>query len=300
MSAQFFGKFKAILADLTTVKGNLDADISTRAPASTALDDTVWTDAKAGFLDAAISGIGGGGTKRAVRLDSGSSWTIPSDMNADKYVHVTIVGGGGGGGGSSSTIKGGSGGGGGETIYRLPMLLVGSSVSYSVGAGGAGGAAGNNDGVNGDDTTFNSVTAAGGLRGYANGGVGGDGGGHSRNYNDPGEGGDISAGHGKGLDGYTGSPVYFGGGGGGQGSESTSSNPAAGGNSFAIGGDASTDPEEGGGGGGSYGKGGNGGQGANPAVAGVDGGGGGGARDSLSEAGADGGDGFILIEYESE
>jgi len=38
-----------------TRAGYLDAAISTRAPASTALDNTVWTNTKAGYLDAAIS-----------------------------------------------------------------------------------------------------------------------------------------------------------------------------------------------------------------------------------------------------
>ena len=43
-------------ADVT----NLDATVSSRAPASTALSNTTWTDAKAGYLDAAISSISGG------------------------------------------------------------------------------------------------------------------------------------------------------------------------------------------------------------------------------------------------
>jgi len=49
----------AIRADYTTVRAakidNLDVVLSTRAPASTALDNTVWTNAKAAFIDAAIS-----------------------------------------------------------------------------------------------------------------------------------------------------------------------------------------------------------------------------------------------------
>lgn len=36
---------------------NLDAAISTRAPASTAMSNATWSDAKAGFIDMAISGV---------------------------------------------------------------------------------------------------------------------------------------------------------------------------------------------------------------------------------------------------
>lgn len=37
------------------LQSRVDVDVSTRAPASTALDNTVWTNAKAAFIDAAIS-----------------------------------------------------------------------------------------------------------------------------------------------------------------------------------------------------------------------------------------------------
>lgn len=51
MSGYFFGRMKAIL-------DQVDVLTSTRAPASTALTDATWTDAKAAFLDKKISEAG--------------------------------------------------------------------------------------------------------------------------------------------------------------------------------------------------------------------------------------------------
>jgi len=45
----------SIAAIKTTVDANLDATVSSRAPAATALSNVIWTDAKAGYLDSAIS-----------------------------------------------------------------------------------------------------------------------------------------------------------------------------------------------------------------------------------------------------
>lgn len=58
------GKTKAIYDYLTTYLSstrcakidNLDAAVTTRAAASTALSNAMWTDAKAGYLDGALSG----------------------------------------------------------------------------------------------------------------------------------------------------------------------------------------------------------------------------------------------------
>lgn len=53
------GKLKQLLdripATATTLLNRLDATISSRAPASTALLRSIWTDAKAAFLDVSIS-----------------------------------------------------------------------------------------------------------------------------------------------------------------------------------------------------------------------------------------------------
>jgi hypothetical protein len=52
-------KLKSLLNTLTSARAanfaNLDAAISSRAPATTALSSSVWTNPKAGYLDAALS-----------------------------------------------------------------------------------------------------------------------------------------------------------------------------------------------------------------------------------------------------
>lgn len=55
------GKLKTLIDRLTSTRAanldNLDAAISTRAAASTALSTATWTATKAGYLDMAISGV---------------------------------------------------------------------------------------------------------------------------------------------------------------------------------------------------------------------------------------------------
>ena len=58
----------AALADVgltTTITGRIDAAVSSRAPAATALSNATWTGAKAAFLDASISGVSTGGVSAA-------------------------------------------------------------------------------------------------------------------------------------------------------------------------------------------------------------------------------------------
>lgn len=62
MSAFLFGvpgKLKTLLDRLTATRAGyldrIDATVSSRAPASTALDSSVWTGTKAGYLDAAVT-----------------------------------------------------------------------------------------------------------------------------------------------------------------------------------------------------------------------------------------------------
>lgn len=92
-----------ITADTSAIKQKtdayLDATISSRAPANTALSNTVWTDAKADFLDAAISS----------RLEA-SSYVAPDNasisaiktqtdkfqFDSNNYVYAVGLGGGGG------------------------------------------------------------------------------------------------------------------------------------------------------------------------------------------------------------
>jgi hypothetical protein len=54
------GRIKILLdrigSNTPTQLGRLDANVSSRAPASTALSTSQWTNTKAGYLDAAISG----------------------------------------------------------------------------------------------------------------------------------------------------------------------------------------------------------------------------------------------------
>ncbi len=51
------GEVRAELDANSAKLANLDAAVTTRAPASTALSNAIWTAEKAGYLDAAISGI---------------------------------------------------------------------------------------------------------------------------------------------------------------------------------------------------------------------------------------------------
>lgn len=81
---------------------------------------------------------------------------------------VEIVGAGGGSGGSAQGIGtcgvGGSGGGGGYSSKRYISPLA-SGYAYNVGTKGTSGAAGNNAGTAGNQTTFDVMTASGGLPG---------------------------------------------------------------------------------------------------------------------------------------
>ena len=91
---------------------------------------------------------------------------------------VLVVAGGGGGAGFQLN-SGGSGGGGAGGLRTSTLSLAATSYSATIGAGGAGGGPGNGNGVVGNDTTFSSITSAGGGYGGSgvNGGAGGSGGG---------------------------------------------------------------------------------------------------------------------------
>jgi hypothetical protein len=73
---------------------------------------------------------------------------------------LIIAGGGGGGGTSGDNVAGGGGAGGGGLSMGIMALRVGS-LAVVVGAGGAGGA-NNVNGLQGDNSSFNGVTAIGG------------------------------------------------------------------------------------------------------------------------------------------
>jgi hypothetical protein len=225
-----------------------------------------------------------------------------------------VVGGGGGGG---FTNCAGGGGAGGALLTTSP--LGSGSYAVTVGSGGAGGAIARNA-ANGQNSTFNGITGAGGGAGAsislspftgANGGCGGGG-----TYN-----GSYAGGLGsQGFNGGAGSPNGAnnnGGGGGGMGAVGGATN-LVGGNSSGIGGAGLTyalggvsylvSGGGGGGGDGTIGAGGIGGGGAGGGpltplgigangVANTGGGGGGGGGGFGNTIGGNGGSGIVIISY---
>lgn len=104
-----------------------------------------------------------------VQLTSGSgNWTVPAGITRIK---VIVVGGGGGGGGGSVSGDCPGGGGGGtiicDAIAQIVATTPGSTIAYSVGAGGAGGYDAT-AGADGTASTFGAITGPGGGGGYAN------------------------------------------------------------------------------------------------------------------------------------
>ena len=238
---------------------------------------------------------------------TGSGRFIPNEaITAD----ILVVAGGGGGGGQidSGNTSGGGGAGGYQTFTS--QSLTAQSYTITVGAGGAGGTVGANDGAQGSNSVFGTLTASvgGGFgqRGFSGsfGGSGGSGGGNS---------GSGTSGQGN-AGGAAGADFQGGGGGGASAAGSTNGNGGAGtANSYS----GSSVTYAGGGGGGQYfnstgsrlggaGGGGNGG-GWNGSilvapVAGTrnlgGGGGGAGSRDGYgAQAGAAGGSGVVIIRY---
>lgn len=226
-------------------------------------------------------------------IESGTTWTVPSDLDTAISIGVNGWGAGGGGGrGNSTGSISGSGGGGGAWSYSAVSLsgfTPGSSIAYvSIGAAGTGSTTNNTAGGTGGDTWFNktsnaapSVTTDGVLaKGGGGGGVAttvGAGGaaasgvGDSKGDGGAGGGGNFSVGGGGGgggsaarsvsggLGGGTGRAANDGGGGGGGGvngvgSNATNINGAAGGiNEDNQSAGANTAGTKGGGGGGGTG-----------------------------------------------
>lgn len=104
----------------------------------------------------------------AISFRAGSgTWIAPAGVESVQYL---LVGGGGGGGGGSGTGAGG-GGGGGSVKTGTMTVIPGESYNYTVGGGGAGGSGSSgssNNGVAGQDTVFDTITAKGGGLGYRN------------------------------------------------------------------------------------------------------------------------------------
>ncbi len=144
------------------------------------------------------------GTSGSEIFTANGTFTVPGGVTK---VYLTMVGGGGGGGGCPG---GGAGGGGasGVVLINYPFTVTpAADLTVTIGAAGAGGAAGDNEGVVGGDTSFDSVTVAGGNFGRK-GSVGTGGAGTSM------VGGNVTAGTlGESNSGGDGTP--YGGGGGG-------------------------------------------------------------------------------------
>jgi len=138
---------------------NLDTTISSRAPASTALNTAVWTGTKAGFLDASINS-----TRPVIlksqKFTSSGTWTVPTGIVGNL---VFITGVGGGAAGANSTYNS-HGGGAGLGCIALPFTLPDgtTSVAITIGAGGA------NPRDRGGSTLFgNFIRLLGGGRDYS-------------------------------------------------------------------------------------------------------------------------------------
>lgn len=250
------------------------------------------------------------GSATTVVLTSGTSWTVPSDFNTTANT-VECWGGGGGGGGANGGSPGSGGGGGGGAYSQVTNLNLtpGSSVAYSVGAGGTPGlSVGPTAGGAGGDTWFHSTTtvlASPGLGGgngtTQTGGAGGTtascvgtvklpggSGGNSAAGTAPGGGGGAGGPDGAGSAGAAGSGTNAGAGGYGDAGQG-----GAGGSGGAVGGGDGEAEEVGGGGGG--------GDGDTTANGGGDGGlpggGAGGGSGGVGTPGGTGGGGQVRITY---
>jgi len=107
-------------------------------------------------------------------------FTVPQNVTS---LTVTVVGGGAGAGGGAYTFGGGGGGAGASIVQTIPVT-PGQIIAYTVGAGGVGGSSGfinvaGGNGANGGNTTFGTTTAFGGkggkgaIYGVSSGGKGG-------------------------------------------------------------------------------------------------------------------------------
>jgi len=219
------------------------------------------------------------------------TWTAPLGVTSVEYL---VVGGGGGGGNGYDT---GGGGGGSAGVVLTGNLNVRPNRKYgiTVGSGGSGGAdtRANNNGSDGDDSIFSSVTASGGDAGNGSRTV-------QRSHSD---GGDAQAGStvGQGGDGGgNGGSPGGGSGGGGGGAGGAGSNGSSGvggaggaGTSSSISGSAVTYGAGGAGARGNF----NTTEGANGSANTGNGGGGGGAASFNSGGGGNGGSGIVILKW---
>lgn len=130
------------------------------------------------FFFSMLSATGWGQTTITQTYTTSGSWNVPCGVTS---LQVECWGGGGGGAGDGVAGNDGSGGGGGGG-YVISTISVtpGTTIPYTIGAGGTAGANSNpgGNGGAGGNTTFSSITANGGQGGINN-GAGGTGGGGS-------------------------------------------------------------------------------------------------------------------------
>lgn len=103
-----------------------------------------------------------GKTMKKVTLTTGTSYTVPAGVTE---INVLLVGGGGGAARSlpSYYSTGIAAGHPGQTVWSTITTSGGSSISYSIGAGGTGGNV--NTGGTGGNTTMTGATTANGGNG---------------------------------------------------------------------------------------------------------------------------------------
>lgn len=232
-----------------------------------------------------------GGTVRTegnYKIHTFTSSDIFSVTSGSGTVEVLVVAGGGGGGGAVNTGHLGCGGGGGTVIHNTAYSITAQAYSVVVGGGGVGSSPSADDGTNGGNSIFGTITATGGTyvsissatnqTGGSNGNYAGGTGGADQ-YGQTGGGGAGGGSNGNGThggDGFlssiSGTATYYAGGGGGAGN---------------------TVLDYGGQGGG-----GNGGSWANPGQSGAPNTGGGGGGNNNAPHAGNGGSGIVIIRYQ--
>ena len=178
-------KIKTVLDRLSSQRaGYLDylTSISSWTSATNAKvpDNAVWTNSLATQLGTLTTSV-----SKAVMFTATANWTCPANVT---LIWATVVGGGGAGGGrvnaGNGPCGGGGGGGGGGIAYRVPIIVVPTTV-YAVTAGPGGTAVSGTHGNAGSNSSIGSLIVIGGgggggvatANGYSadNGGGGGAG-----------------------------------------------------------------------------------------------------------------------------
>ena len=100
-------------------------------------------------------------TKKKVTLTSGGTYTVPAGVTE---INVLLVGGGGGACKTSQSANGLGEGHNGATVWSTISTSGGSSIGYSIGAGGTAGNT-NSGGAGGNTTMTGATTGTGGNGG---------------------------------------------------------------------------------------------------------------------------------------